>query len=148
MPSALNRRDLLLGTAAAAAAVPALAAQGAETVASTSEKEPFRYSLNTSTIRGQNLPLPEVVDIAAKAGYQVIEPWMGEIEAYIKSGGSLPDLRKRIADHGLAVESAIGFAEWIVDDDERRAKGLEQAKHDMLVFCRVHVAAHQVCCSP
>jgi sugar phosphate isomerase/epimerase len=29
------------------------------------------------------------------------------------------------------VESAIGFAEWIVDDDARRAKGLERARHDM-----------------
>jgi sugar phosphate isomerase/epimerase len=29
------------------------------------------------------------------------------------------------------VESAIGFAEWIVDDDARRAKGLEQARRDM-----------------
>jgi sugar phosphate isomerase/epimerase len=40
-------------------------------------------------------------------------------------------LKKRIADHGLTVESAIGFAEWIVDDDARRTKGLEQARRDM-----------------
>jgi sugar phosphate isomerase/epimerase len=43
----------------------------------------------------------------------------------------LLDLRKKIADAGLKVESAIGFAEWIVDDDERRKKGLETAKRDM-----------------
>jgi 2-keto-myo-inositol isomerase len=30
------------------------------------------------------------------------------------------DLKKRISDCGLTVESAIGFAEWIVDDDARR----------------------------
>jgi sugar phosphate isomerase/epimerase len=29
------------------------------------------------------------------------------------------------------VESAIGFPEWIVDDDERRAKGMERAKREM-----------------
>jgi sugar phosphate isomerase/epimerase len=40
-------------------------------------------------------------------------------------------LRKRIDDAGLSVDSAIGFAEWIVDDDARRAKGLESAKRDM-----------------
>src|SRR6185295_3597715 len=45
--------------------------------------------------------------------------------------GSLKDLRKRIADAGLTVESAIGFAEWIVDDDAKRKKGLETAKRDM-----------------
>jgi len=40
-------------------------------------------------------------------------------------------LRKRIEDHGLTVESAIGFARWIVDDDAQRAKGLEDARRDM-----------------
>jgi sugar phosphate isomerase/epimerase len=31
----------------------------------------------------------------------------------------------------LTVESAIGFAEWIVDDETRRTRGLERARHDM-----------------
>jgi len=91
----------------------------------------FRYCLNTSTIRGRKLPLPEVVDIAAKAGYGGIEPWIREIEAYERSGGSLDDLKQRIADHGLKVESAIGFAPWLVDDDANRAAGLKQAEADM-----------------
>jgi sugar phosphate isomerase/epimerase len=71
------------------------------------------------------------IEIAAKAGYGGIEPWIREIDAYVESGGSLNDLRKRIADLGLVVESAIGFAEWIVDDDARRAKGLEEARRTM-----------------
>lgn len=91
----------------------------------------FRYMLNTSTIRGQKLSLIEEIDIAAQAGYQAIEPWINEIETYVQHGGSLPDLKKRISDCGLTVESAIGFAEWIVDDDARRAKGLEHARRDM-----------------
>lgn len=91
----------------------------------------FRYCFNTSTIRGQKLNLLEEIDIASRAGYQAIEPWLGEIETFVRTGGSLADLRKRIADLGLTVESAIGFAEWVVDDDERRAKGLEQARRDM-----------------
>jgi sugar phosphate isomerase/epimerase len=93
--------------------------------------EPFGYCLNLSTIRGQKLPLAEEIEIAAKAGYQAIEPWMNKIDDHVKKGGSLRDLGKRIADLGLTVESAIGFAEWIVDDDARRARGLEQAKRDM-----------------
>lgn len=91
----------------------------------------FRYCFNTSTIRGQKLSLVEEIDIAAQAGYQAIEPWLGEIQTYVQQGGSLPDLKKRIADCGLTVESAIGFAEWIVDDDARRTKALEQARHEM-----------------
>jgi sugar phosphate isomerase/epimerase len=93
--------------------------------------EPFRYCLNTATLRGQKLPIAEVVDIAAEAGYQGIEPWIDELERHAAQGGSLRDLGKRIQDKNLTVESAIGFAEWIVDDEARRAKGLEVAKRDM-----------------
>jgi sugar phosphate isomerase/epimerase len=91
----------------------------------------FRYCFNTSTIRGQKLSLPEEIDIAARAGYHALEPWIGEIETYARQDGSLADLKKQISDLGLTVESAIGFAEWIVDDDARRTKGLEQARRDM-----------------
>lgn len=91
----------------------------------------FRYCFNTSTIRGQKLSLVEEIDIAAKAGYQAIEPWIDEIEVYARRGGSLADLKKRISDRGLSVASAIGFSEWIVDDDGRRAKGLERAQREM-----------------
>ena len=96
-----------------------------------SPAEPFIYCFNTSTIRGQELTLAAEIDIAAQAGYTAIEPWIREIEAHVASGGSLKDLAKRIADLGLTVESAIGFAEWIVDDDQRRSAGLEQARRDM-----------------
>lgn len=91
----------------------------------------FRYSLNTSTIRGQKLSLPAELDIAAKAGYHGVEPWLSEIEAYTREGGSLADLRKRIADLGLTVENLIAFPEWVVDDDSRRAKALEDTKRWM-----------------
>jgi 2-keto-myo-inositol isomerase len=126
----MNRRDLLTaGVGAASAALlsdaPALASEPAA-----GGFRP-RYCLNTSTIRGQELSLPEQVDVAANAGYDGIEPWMRDIEAYQQSGGSLEDLRKRIADAGLTVESAIGFAQWIVDDENARKAGLEQMKRDM-----------------
>jgi 2-keto-myo-inositol isomerase len=91
----------------------------------------FHFSFNTSTIRGQKLSLLEEVDIAAQAGYHAIEPWVNELQTYVQQGGSLPDLKKHIADSGLSVESSIGFAEWIVDDEDRRTKGLEQARRDM-----------------
>ncbi|MDB5351690.1 MAG: sugar phosphate isomerase/epimerase [Planctomycetota bacterium] len=93
--------------------------------------EPFGYCLNTSTIMGQKLPLAEIVEIAAKAGYHAIEPWIGELEAHEKAGKSLADLGKKIKDLGLTVESAIGFAEWAVDDEAKRMKGLEQMRRDM-----------------
>jgi sugar phosphate isomerase/epimerase len=88
--------------------------------------------------------VPEQVDLAAKAGYDAIEPWVGDVRQFEQGGGSLPDLKRRIADHGLAVASAIGFADWIVDDDARRAKGLEQAQQDMELIRAIggtHIAA-------
>lgn len=101
------------------------------------KREPFRYCFNTSTIRGQKLPLTEVIDITAKAGFHAIEPWIDEIEHHKQAGGSLSDLKKRIADHGLSVEDGIGFAPWIVDDPAERARGLEQAKRDMDLLAQI-----------
>jgi len=75
--------------------------------------------------------------VAAQAGYQGIEPWVEAIDTYAKTGGSLKDLRKRIGDLGLTVESAIGFPEWIVDDDAKRAKGMEQAKIQMDLVAQI-----------
>lgn len=90
-----------------------------------------KYSLNTSTIREQKVGLVREFEIAAEAGYDAIEPWMGTINDFVKEGGSLKDLGKKARDLGLTVESAIGFARWIVDDDAERAKGFEEAKRDM-----------------
>ena len=99
--------------------------------------EPFRYGLNASTLRGHNLPLTEVIAIAAEAGYHGIEPWIDEVEKYVAGGGFLPDLRRRLEDSGLTVEGAIGFAEWLVDDDARRHAGLERAKRDMDLIAQI-----------
>src|SRR5436309_435158 len=77
-------------------------------------KEPFGYCLNTSTIGGQKhkVPLVEEIQITTKAGYQAIEPWIGELDAYTHTGGSLKELGSRIKDAGLSVEDCIGFFEW------------------------------------
>lgn len=97
----------------------------------------FVFCLNTATIRGQKLGIVKEIEVTAKAGYQAIEPWVGDIEAYQKQGGSLRDLKRRIADFGLTVESAIGFPQWIVDDDARRAQGLERAKLEMDLVAQI-----------
>jgi sugar phosphate isomerase/epimerase len=122
----LTRRAWL---AATTAAVGGLAT--AKAMAEEKKDNPFRYCLNTATLMGQKLSIVEVVEIAGRAGYQAIEPWVREIDKYVKDGGSLKDLGKRIADRGLTVESSIDFFEWIVDDDGKRKKGLEAARRNM-----------------
>ena len=98
----------------------------------TQPKPAFGFCLNTSTVPdGQSRSMIELIDIAAKAGYDAIEPWTSELDDYLKGGGTLKELRKRIEQAGLKVADVIGFAEWIVEDEARRKKGLEQAKRDM-----------------
>ena len=99
--------------------------------------ERFDYCLNTATIRGHKLGIVEEVRIASEAGYGAIEPWIDSIRAYESSGGSVDDLRQRIEDAGLKVPGAIGFAPWIVDDDDERAAGLEEARRDMDLARRI-----------
>ena len=98
---------------------------------------PFLLGLNTSTIRGQKLPIVEEIEIAAKAGYQGMEPWIDELRRYAEAGGSLEDLGKRFRDSGISVESAIDFFEWAVDDEGRRKKALEEARKSLEILQKV-----------
>ena len=137
MGSPVSRRQLLATGVAGAIAAPATVARAAEPTARTAAAGPkpgplaFRYCLNTATLRGQKLSIAEEVAIAHRAGYQGIEPWIEELDRLVAAGGSLSDLRKQIADAGLRVESAIGFAQWCVDDPVERKKGLEEARRTM-----------------
>jgi 2-keto-myo-inositol isomerase len=136
MPTSLDRRQLLaaggIGLAASLASPVAQPTNAAER-----DTPGFGFCLNTSTIRdakGKSRPVVDQIEIAATAGYAAIEPWMGDLHKYKASGGSMKDLRKRIEDRGLTVESAIGFARWIVDDETQRAAGYENAKRDMEIL--------------
>jgi len=98
---------------------------------------PWTYGLNTSTIRPHRVPLPEIVKMAAAAGYSAFEPWIDELDRYVADGGSLKDLRSCIEDAGITAASAIGFFNWIVDDDAERRQGLEEARRCMEVVAAI-----------
>jgi sugar phosphate isomerase/epimerase len=93
--------------------------------------EPFGYCLNTSTIRGNQLDIVRVVEAVGKAGFHAIEPWITELDAHTKAGGTLKDLGRRIADAGLTVANAIAFNAFLNDDPTARAQGMERLKVDM-----------------
>jgi sugar phosphate isomerase/epimerase len=143
MTSGLSRRDVLTtaGLFCGAGLVAGLpvntSAAGPVAEPARAKDKPFGFSLNTSTIRGQELGIVREVEIAAEAGYDAIEPWMDTLDGYVKKGGSLKDLGKRIRDLGLMVESAIGFAQWIVNDEATRKGGLEQARRDMETLIQI-----------
>jgi 2-keto-myo-inositol isomerase len=125
----VTRRGFLAASTAAGAAITQTSTGATRAV--TRRRPRLTYCLNTSTISGQKLPLREMVELTARVGYDGIEPWVRDIEAYVGAGGDLADLSKRIADLGLRVEGAIGFCHWIVDDAAARGAALEQARRDM-----------------
>ncbi len=139
--NSLSRRRFIAGASVAIGAVMTnrskAIASGDNSKAGSVSKVPFRYCFNTSTIRGQKLSLEKEIEITAQAGYNAIEPWVEKIHAYVRDGGNLVDIRRKIGDTGLTVESAISFFQWIVDDDAERAKGLEQVKRDMDVLAQI-----------
>jgi 2-keto-myo-inositol isomerase len=140
-----SRREVLGSTAAlvgvAMTSGMAEAANGADAAQKSAAKrpanEPFGYCLNTSTIRGNNLDVAAQIDVAAKAGYNAIEPWVRDIDAYVSKGGTLKDLAKKIKDSGLTVEDAIAFNAWLDDDDTRRAATMEALKRDMDTLAQI-----------
>ena len=130
-----SRRDFVVAAGLAAGA-SFVGARGVA-VAESGQGRRFRYCLNTSTIRGQKLGLAKEIDVAAEAGYDAIEPWVSSLQEYTKAGGSLADIRKRVEDRGLTVESAISFPRWIVDDDAVRAEAVEQVKREMDLLAQI-----------
>ena len=133
------RRDLIRTATAGGLAATILPGSGmveAETRQETKDHS-FSFALNTSTISGQKPTVVEAFEIAAKAGYDGIEPWFRELDAHVKGGGSLDDLRKRASDSNLQVVDVIGFFEWAVDDAARRAKGLDEARRNMEMVARI-----------
>ena len=134
---ALKQTSLVVGAALLADELQGVAGASDQSPRQATAVRPFLFCLNTATIRGQKLGIVKEIEVAAQAGYDAVEPWVDGIEDYLKNGGSLSDLRKKISDSGLTVEGAIGFPEWIVEDDARRAKGVERAKHEMDLVAQI-----------
>jgi 2-keto-myo-inositol isomerase len=129
-----TRRNLLKSLALsplAIAATPAFAQTPAK------KDTAFKFSLNTSTIRGQKLTLPQMIELAAKAGYDGFEPWMMEIQAYLETGKSLASLKKLASDAGLEFFDCIGFPTWMAQDDEKSKTGFAQMEKEMGILAEL-----------
>ena len=112
MNQQFDRRSAVAGILGGAAASGLISSTNATPPTSDSHphqqgRSPWPLCLDTATIRPASLE--EKVDIAARAGFDAIEPWEGELRGYEADGGSLSDLRRRIEDAGLFVPSVIGL---------------------------------------
>ncbi len=134
-----NRREVLISAAVGAAAMSstALAVQNQVHASRDTSRgtHPGRFCLNTSCIRGQKIPLADIITLMATTKdpkysqrFPGIEPWNDEIDSYLATGQSLESLRKRLDDNGLKLESLIAFPPWGSDDAGERARALEDAR--------------------
>jgi sugar phosphate isomerase/epimerase len=125
----ISRRNVLkyFGIAAGATALwkPKLYAATQE------EKFPFTFCLNTATIRGQNLGFIKELEVAATAGFSGVEIWIDTLKQYLNNGGSVKEIKNKLASLNLKIENCIAFHEWVVDDDATRNANTEEMKKDI-----------------
>ncbi len=92
---------------------------------------PMFPCLNISTIRP--VPLADKLQIIAKAGFRHVELWSDDMDLHLRqTGETVADLRRRIDDEGLTVQSVIAFMGWaeapaaglntVLDECRRRAE--------------------------
>ncbi|PPL02742.1 Sugar phosphate isomerase/epimerase [Parapedobacter indicus] len=143
MKNEMSRREMLRNSSIALATggltgAMSLSATGKQTLhAPNQHTSPCRVSLNTSTIRGYQLPVEQQIDLCAEAGFDGIELWVSDVEAFIKQGGTAEDLRRRIREHGLVLENMISFSTWIADDPAQRTAGVKKMRQDMELTARL-----------
>ena len=125
----LTRRNLFK-TGALAAVAATLPLSGF--TKSSNKTSPFRFCLNTSTIRGQKPGLLKYIEIASKAGYHGMELWIEDVKHHLEAGNTAASLRKTIADQGLKVENAIGFAPWLAGK-----AGMDEMKQEMEMMASI-----------
>jgi sugar phosphate isomerase/epimerase len=92
-------------------------------------RSPWPVCLDTATIRPASLK--DKIKFAAKAGYDAVEPWDGELEKYEAGGGNLKDLGKEIKDLGLFVPSVIGLWDALPPTQELWEKALPATRNRM-----------------
>jgi len=105
-------------------------------------KSPWPLSLNTSTIRPA--ALQDKIDIAAQAGYDALELWINEIEAYVQEHGNPEELGALIKSKGLYVPNVIGLWDCMPMDEQAFIASLPATRKRMQLSAAAgskHVAA-------
>lgn len=86
----------------------------------------FLYGLNTSTI--QPASLMDKIRVTAEAGYDAIELWINDVEAYVDQGHPLSDVRRALDDRGLLRPSMISLRDWCDPDQTKFDAALDVAR--------------------
>jgi len=106
----------------------------------------FPLCLNTSTIMPRSLH--DKVEAAARAGFDLIELWSGDVEAFRKDGGYLSTLRAHLAHAGLGVPSMIALTDWADIDAPAFARYLDTTARERLETAAALGCPHLVASPP
>lgn len=90
---------------------------------------PFKYSLNSSTIK--TTPILQKIKVASEAGYAGIELWHDDIDSHVAAGGSLKEIRKAVDDCGLAVPTTIHMKDWFQPAGDAHTAAMDIAKRKL-----------------
>jgi sugar phosphate isomerase/epimerase len=142
-----SRRTFLRNMTALGTALPftsCTVAPGKDHQPQEEKKRPFRISINVSTISGFGLSVQEQIRLSAAAGFEGIELWTRDVYRYVEAGGDAGDLKTLLDDCGLIPENIIAFSDWLSNDVQKSAQGMEQMKKDMELTAQLggrHIAA-------
>lgn len=98
----------------------------------------FTLALNTSTIKPA--PLLTKIRIAGEVGYDAIELWYDDLDAFVRQGGTLREVRAALDDHGLEVPTAIHMPGAFDADDDAFADVLDRARRKFAQAAEVGAA--------
>ena len=97
----------------------------------------FLYGLNTSTI--QPTPVLEKIRIAREVGYDAIELWVTDVEAYLEAGHPLSDVQHALDDSGLIRPSMIFLKGWCESDPKLLSEGLDTCRRRLEIAQQLQV---------
>ncbi|MGI6461898.1 MAG: sugar phosphate isomerase/epimerase family protein [Candidatus Hydrogenedentales bacterium] len=145
MPKEVSRRSFLQSSSLAGAGLAALTPLGAVKKTYQQGTSLWPICLNTSSIRPASLE--QKIEATVAAGYDGIEPWIEELEAYEKAGGNLQDLGKRLSDLGLFVPNVIGLWGSIPADPAQWEESLAPTRNRMRRMAAIG-SRHAACIPP
>lgn len=146
-PPLPSRRGLLAAGALTGALACTTVARGGELPRRfQGNRSPWPLCLDTATIRPASLE--DKIAIAARAGFDAIEPWDGELREFEAAGGNLAELGARIRDLGLFVPSMIGLWDAIPEGHDAWAAQLPATRERLRMAAAIGAEHVQVIPGP
>ncbi|MCJ7842346.1 sugar phosphate isomerase/epimerase [Lederbergia sp. NSJ-179] len=102
---------------------------------------PFKTALNASTLFPFQLDVIQQIEVTKQAGYQGIELWIRDIEAYLVNGGTIQSIQAALEKENFSFMNAIAFFKWADADRDTREKALIQAEKEMKLLASLGCAS-------